>query len=140
MDKKQKILIAVIVPLIVAIIILGGLVYFVLQTASVPAHATTGQDALQTTGPMGEEGMAAPGAEGHAAAPVMSGDAGAPAPSCAFDFLIGLRTDAALEQVRPLDRPYRVLGPNAMATMDFNADRINLHVDENGVVTDVTCG
>ncbi|MBI2234601.1 MAG: hypothetical protein HYU57_06405 [Micavibrio aeruginosavorus] len=97
----------------------------------------------QATGTATEEGMAVPGAEGHdagVAADAATAAGEAPAPSCAFDFLIGLQTDAALEQVRPLDRPYRVLPPNAMATMDFSAERINLHVDENGVVTGVTCG
>lgn len=142
MDKKQKIRVAVIFPLMAVIIVLGGLVYFVLQTASLPAHATAEQGMTQATGAATEEGMAVPGAEGYDAG-ASSADAAAgeaPAPSCAFDFLIGLQTDAALEQVRPLDRPYRVLGPNAMATMDFSAERINLHVDDNGVVTGVTCG
>lgn len=34
----------------------------------------------------------------------------------------------------------RVLGPNSMATMDYNEDRWNLHVDEENVVKKVVKG
>lgn len=35
---------------------------------------------------------------------------------------------------------YRILGPDSMATMDYNAERINVMTDKEGVVKEVTCG
>lgn len=37
-------------------------------------------------------------------------------------------------------KPFRVLPPNAMMTMDHNLERINIHVDDNGIIEDVKCG
>ena len=34
----------------------------------------------------------------------------------------------------------RVLKPGMMATMDFRDDRLNLHLDEHGVIVQVICG
>jgi hypothetical protein len=34
----------------------------------------------------------------------------------------------------------RVLGPNDFATMDFDESRLNLHIDEDGVVVRQRCG
>lgn len=34
----------------------------------------------------------------------------------------------------------RVLKPGEAATMDFRDDRLNLHLDEHGVIATVTCG
>ncbi len=34
----------------------------------------------------------------------------------------------------------RVLKPGMMATMDFRDDRLNLHLDEHGVIAQVICG
>jgi hypothetical protein len=61
-------------------------------------------------------------------------------PSCAFDFLIGQTSDQAVEQISPLGRPYRVLTPGSMVTQDYSAERINLMIDENGMVQSVDCG
>ncbi len=36
--------------------------------------------------------------------------------------------------------PVRILPPNAMVTMDFNPERLNIDVDENGKVTGARCG
>lgn len=55
-----------------------------------------------------------------------------------LDHLVGFsETDVVLES---LPGPVRVLRPNSVATMDKRYDRINLHVDENEVITKVTCG
>jgi hypothetical protein len=37
-------------------------------------------------------------------------------------------------------KAYRILGPDSMATMDYSADRVNVHTDDKGIVTKVTCG
>ncbi|MEX0970479.1 MAG: I78 family peptidase inhibitor [Paracoccaceae bacterium] len=36
--------------------------------------------------------------------------------------------------------PMRVLRPNSAATMDHRPERINIAVDNRGVITSVTCG
>ncbi|HEY8190231.1 MAG TPA: I78 family peptidase inhibitor [Micavibrio sp.] len=118
MDKKQKLRIVVIFPVIAVTLILGGVIYGVLQSA-IPATA-------------GEE---------HAAAKEVPAAADqAPSPSCAFDFLVGQTSEQAEAQIKPLDRPYRILKPGDMATQDYSADRINLNIDEKGVVASVNCG
>lgn len=37
-------------------------------------------------------------------------------------------------------KPFRILPPNSMMTMDHNPARINVHVDENGTIENVKCG
>lgn len=59
-------------------------------------------------------------------------------PACDFAQWVGLPVDE--EAVKATGRPYRILPPGAMATMDYSADRINLHTDEQGIVIDVRCG
>lgn len=39
-----------------------------------------------------------------------------------------------------LPKEHRVLKPDSMKTMDFKPDRMNVHVDEEGVVKNVTHG
>ena len=45
-----------------------------------------------------------------------------------------------VQALKATGRPYRILPPDAMATMDYSADRINVHTDANGIVLDVRCG
>ena len=62
------------------------------------------------------------------------------------DFIDKSVTDARQtdknEVVRHSELPEgtRVIGPDTMVTMDFKADRWNLHVDENNKVTKVRQG
>ncbi len=58
--------------------------------------------------------------------------------SCDFPQFIGKPVDEAA--LKALGRPYRVLPPGAMATMDFSPVRINLETDDKGLVTRITCG
>lgn len=52
--------------------------------------------------------------------------------------LVGFsESDVVLES---LPGPVRILRPNAVATMDMRPDRINLHTDEIGAITRVSCG
>ncbi|WP_136636423.1 I78 family peptidase inhibitor [Pseudooceanicola onchidii] len=37
-------------------------------------------------------------------------------------------------------RDLRILGPDDMATMDYRADRLNIDLDDAGVVTRLRCG
>ncbi|RAL00354.1 uncharacterized protein BO80DRAFT_383699 [Aspergillus ibericus CBS 121593] len=39
---------------------------------------------------------------------------------------------------KDLPQSHRVIKPGDMATMDFNPDRMNIHVDEAGIVKNVT--
>jgi hypothetical protein len=124
MDKKQKIRVVVIFPLMAVLLILGGMIFFVLQAGS---------------------SVATGAAEDHAAAGAAATEAAvietAAEPSCAFDFMIGMSGEQALENIKPLDRPYRIMGPNDAMTMDHNPMRINVITDEEtGVVTSVSCG
>ncbi len=136
MDKKQKIRVVVIFPTLIVVVILSAVVYFVLQAGAVTSvepsaaaheamtHVTT-EHAADNTMPEVHEAMENNEEE---------------ALSCAFDFLIGLDAGAAVEQILPLGRPYRVLGPGDAATMDFVEERINLQTDDTGIVVAVTCG
>lgn len=38
------------------------------------------------------------------------------------------------------DRVYRVLKPGSMMTMDYLADRLNIHTDDNGIILKQDCG
>jgi hypothetical protein len=58
-------------------------------------------------------------------------------------FAVGRNADAALEneaRMRSGARTARVLKPNQAVTMEFNAERLNLTVDQAGRVTRVNCG
>lgn len=58
-------------------------------------------------------------------------------------FAVGRNADAALEneaRTRAGAKTVRVLKPNQIVTMEFNAERLNLSVDDAGRVTRVSCG
>ncbi len=58
-------------------------------------------------------------------------------------FATGRTADAALAEearVRSGARTVRVLRPNEVVTMEFNAERLNLAVDQAGRVIRVNCG
>ena len=57
--------------------------------------------------------------------------------SCDFEGWVGKPVDEAA--IKELGRPYRILKPGDMMTMDHNPDRINVEHD-NGAVTRVFCG
>lgn len=55
-----------------------------------------------------------------------------------MNHLVGFaEQDVVLES---LPGSVRVLRPNAVATMDMRPDRINLHVDDGGIIHRVSCG
>lgn len=54
-----------------------------------------------------------------------------------------MNTDRAFYQSfakKDLPKTHRVLGPDDMKSMDHNPDRLNVHVDHDGTVRDVTYG
>ena len=58
-------------------------------------------------------------------------------------FAVGRNVDAALEgdaRTRAGAKTSRVLKPGQVVTMEFNAERLNLSVDDAGRVTRVSCG
>ncbi len=64
-----------------------------------------------------------------------------PHEGCNFDTLIGLPVNEKIEEkVKALGRPYRVLTPGSMMTMDHIPERVNFDVDDSGVITRVWCG
>lgn len=58
---------------------------------------------------------------------------------CDFDHWIGAPVDE--EALEETGRPYRILTPDSIVTMDYLPERINVMTDEDtGIVTGVTCG
>jgi hypothetical protein len=58
-------------------------------------------------------------------------------------FAMGRNTNAALEEearTRAGAKTVRVLKPGQIVTMEFNAERLSLTVDDAGRVTRVSCG
>lgn len=52
----------------------------------------------------------------------------------------GLSIDAAVGKAQAEGRPVRVLRPGSDVTLDFCPDRLNLHVDANGDLRELTAG
>ncbi len=38
------------------------------------------------------------------------------------------------------DRPHRIIPPNSAVTLDHRPDRLNVDVDDNGIITRIWCG
>ncbi|KAF2223042.1 hypothetical protein BDZ85DRAFT_262872 [Elsinoe ampelina] len=53
---------------------------------------------------------------------------------------IGEKHDEVTFAKSDLPSKHRVIGPNQGMTMDFVPERLNVHVDDNGVVKDVKHG
>ncbi len=135
MNKKQKLRVVVIFPVIAVMLVFGGMVYGVLQSAASPSEPSFPATMAQAGA---VEGYA--GEDGYDPSQAVEMPAPAPAPSCAFDFLLGQTFEQAEAQVRSMNRPYRILRPGDAVTDDYSADRINLNVDETGIVVSVNCG
>lgn len=118
MNNKTKNRVIFVLPVVVALVVVGVVLFFVLFSGG-KQSAVEGAQLAEA---------------GHAVNEPAEGG-----PSCAFDFLVGLSGDVASTQIASLGRPVRVLGPDTMATQDYSAERINLNVDANGVVQSVNC-
>ena len=60
--------------------------------------------------------------------------------SCAAENYEALVGNELAAITLPDDLLHRVIKPNDAVTMDYNPDRMNIHVDANGVITEVECG
>ena len=38
------------------------------------------------------------------------------------------------------NRPYRILKPDSIVTMDYSPDRLNIHTDNDGIILQQDCG
>lgn len=130
MDKR-KFRLAVVTPVVTALVVVAVVLYLIMQgAASGDAH-----QGVTYSPEMGE--VADPAnvvvAEGpQAEVPAVS------EAECSFNDWVGKEVDE--DAVKAAGRPYRILGPNAAATMDFNPERINVIVDDKNIVTVVRCG
>ena len=62
-------------------------------------------------------------------------------PVCDFEPWIGLKVeDDMLDALKGAKRPFRVLPPGSMMTMDHSPARVNFDTDEAGTITRVWCG
>ena len=51
---------------------------------------------------------------------------------------IGHKADK--KAIKKTGKTFRILPPGSMMTFDHNPERINIHVDQNGIIEDVKCG
>jgi hypothetical protein len=108
------------------------------EEAGVVEGSEGAADAGSTDEGMGLPGSSAEGEEQGAAPEAETPAMPAARTACSFPQWVGKPVDEAA--VKAQDRPYRILKPGAPMTMDYSPARIDLKVDDNGVVTEVTCG
>ncbi len=112
MKPKQKKLVVIYVPVMVTLLVIGGLLTLVL-TAGSGSHA---EDVLH-----GSYDRVDIHREG-----------------CDFANWIGHALDE--EALEHTGRPFRVMKHGDMMTMDHNPERINIEIDDEGAVDHVWCG
>jgi len=62
-------------------------------------------------------------------------------PACRFPEWIGKKAEGKiLSGLKKMKTPFRMLPPGSMMTMDHVPSRINLEVDESGIIIKVWCG
>lgn len=136
MDKKKKFRVVVVVPVLVTVLVAGLAIYFVLQVG-----ASGGGHTGVTYSP--EMGQVSDPSEMAVASSETVAEGGDEVPAiaeaeCNFNEWVGQSVNE--DTVKATGRPYRILGPNAMATMDFSPQRINVMIDDANIVTAVRCG
>ena len=142
MTRKKKIRMLVMMPALMSVLVVGGLLTLVFSIVPLGAHEAPPR--VYNAGDA--EGVS----EGDAGLPVVGGGAAgvdavtdeaapdAPLPACDFASWVGKPVDEAA--VKATGRPWRVLQPGVMVTMEYQEGRINIQVDDAGIVTGVTCG
>lgn len=66
---------------------------------------------------------------------------GAGREACNYSYLVGLKPDRdVILSLKQKEKPYRILPPGSMMTMDHNPERINLDLDGEGTIRKVWCG
>jgi Peptidase inhibitor I78 family len=142
MAKINKHLITIFVPVIVIVVvavIVGSVV--VAASSRAPTHNVPPQYAASGVEPhAGDASVQVSAQASETNAP--DHPVGVPemeTPSCEFSGLIGRRLkDIDVSAYAP--RAIRVLHPGSMATMDYSPARINIHVDDKEIISQVTCG
>ena len=62
-------------------------------------------------------------------------------PQCNFNELIGIKPNENLfARLKRVGKAYRVVQPGAQITMDYSPDRVNLELDEQGLIQRAWCG
>lgn len=89
-----------------------------------------GSNVSPGSAPAGEPGDAGP-ADAAEPQPVVN--------TCAYNDLIGKRAES-IDKSRFGDKFVRTLKPGQMVTMEYREDRVNLQVDDAGIIVGVTCG
>ncbi len=131
MDKR-KFRLAVVTPVVTALVVVTVILVLIIQGA-VSGGAHQGVTYSPEMGEVADPAntIVAEGAQTEEAPAVSEA-------ACSFNDWVGQEVNE--EAVKAVGRPYRILGPNAAATMDFNPERINVIVDDKNVVTVVRCG
>lgn len=61
--------------------------------------------------------------------------------SCGFTYLIGMKPDQdVFTKITMTGKAYRVLPPGSAMTMDHSHTRVNLELDDQGIIQKVWCG
>lgn len=135
MDKR-KFRLAVVTPVVTALVVVTVVLYLILQgAASGGAHQGVAYSPEMGAVTDPADTAMAQNAQEEAQAdalPVM-GEA-----ACNYQDWVGKTVDE--QSIKATGRPYRILGLNAAATMDFNPERINIIVDDKNIVMVVRCG
>lgn len=142
MKKKTKIRMLVIMPAVVSTLLVGGILTFLFTSSPVTANDLAAQAPQAgeaapiaipgaVSGSVGEAG----GDDGNV--PELSMPPDQDAPPCDFKEWVDKPVDE--DVVKATGRPYRILKPGAMVTRDFSADRINVEINEQSIVTAVHC-
>lgn len=134
MKNRTRTNLTIVLPVTFAMIVTIMLLYFVLTAGLGDARQGVTEISTASSGTLeGEPGDGLAEGTTPVAAAVAEENI-----ECSFQEWIGKPVDE--DAVRALHRPYRILGPDSMATMDFSPVRINLEVDEEGIVTAIRCG
>lgn len=100
-------------------------------------------DSVTAGSSMGED---SPAGEGVTAEEIPHSDVPPPSrevftdAACDYEAWVGKSAGDAEAAAKDSGRPYRVLKPDSMMTMDHNPERINIVHDDDGKVTRVWCG
>lgn len=134
MAKINKHLVAIYIPVIVVVVV-------AVLVGSVVIAASSGGNDMHNTPPQyaATEPRAGDSTVQVAAQAAATNSPETTEPACEFSDLVGQSLkDLDVSAYSP--RAIRVLHPGSMATMDYSPSRINIKVDDNEVIIEVTCG
>jgi len=148
MDKNKQMRMNISLAVVVALVVVGIIIFFAIQPATQETAAPVGgmvaaPDTMAEAG-VAEDSLIISGAPGEIENDFAEGTVDTFPPQVEedvfCDFAEWVGGPVPLDALEELGRPFRVLEPGAMATMDYLPQRINLNVDDDGIVTSVECG